>query len=149
MFPSPALRRSLTLLLAAPALVFAQAPSVNQSIDNVLGDHVAYEAAIRSLQKAVAEHDAAGVAALVNYPIRVSIGKRKTLVRDAKAFVAAYDKIVTPAIAEAIKTQKYDELMVNAQGVMFGSGQVWINGICSDKACTRSTPKVVTIQSAP
>lgn len=155
-----ACRTLSTLWLAAPLLAFAQAgappnpstgaptsASTNESIDRVLGEHAAYESVIKSFQAAVAQHDAPAAAALVQYPIRVTIGKRRATVRDAKAFVAAYDQIVTPAIAAAVRAQKYEELMVSAQGVMFGAGQVWINGICSDKACTRSTPRVVTIQN--
>ena len=42
--------------------------AVNQAIDEVLGDHVRYEAVIRQLQRAVAANDTAAVAALVNYP---------------------------------------------------------------------------------
>jgi hypothetical protein len=67
--------------------------------------------------------------------------------RDERAFVAAYDRIVTPAIAQAVTAQKYDEMLVSQQGLMFGSGEVWINGVCADRACAKSFPKVVTIQS--
>ena len=141
--------------LAATALIlfyslmstFAHAQGVNQSIDTVLGDHARYESAIRKFQASVAAHDAGAVAALVSYPLSTRVGGKARLVRTPAEFVKAYDSIVTPAIAGVITGQKYDELFVNAQGVMFGSGEVWINGVCADKACKSFVPKVVKIQA--
>ena len=57
-----------------------------------------------------------------------------------------YDKIVTPAIANAITQQKYSELMVNYKGVMFGNGEAWVNGICRDDACKNVDVRVVALQ---
>jgi len=52
---------------------FAQDQTTNQAIDENLGDHTKYEAVITTFQKAVADHDAAGVAALVQYPIGLKV----------------------------------------------------------------------------
>jgi len=131
------------------AVIPAHAQGVNQSLDTVLGGHAPYETVIRAFQAGVTAHDAAAVAALVRYPITVRAGGKKLVVRNAATFVRNYDAIVTPPIAQAITAQKYDELMVNGQGVMFGSGEAWINGVCLDAACKRVDPKVVTIQAAP
>ena len=67
-------------------------------------------------------------------------------VADADAFVRDYDRIMTPAIAEAIKRQKYSQLMVNYKGVMFGNGEAWVNGICKDEACKDVDVRVVALQ---
>jgi hypothetical protein len=137
---------SLALGLSA---ALAQDKAVNQSIDTVLGDHTKYEAVILALQKSVKAHDPASVAALVNYPIGVTIkGKKKTF-KAAKDFIASYDAFMTPDITSAVVKQKYADLLVNQQGVAFGAGQVWINGICKDNACKNFDVKVVTIQSGP
>lgn len=69
-------------------------------------------------------------------------------IRKAAAFVKNYDAIVTPAIAKVVEAQSYDSLFVNQQGLMFGNGEVWINGICKNKSCSEVEPKVVTIQKA-
>lgn len=121
--------------------------TVNDAIDRVLGDHAAYQTAFTQLQHAVAEHDAASVAALVDYPFTATLdGKRGTL-KDAAAFTAQYDRIVTPAIADAIAKQEYADLMVSAKGVMLGSGEVWLNGVCRDPACAAAQEvKVIAIQ---
>jgi ketosteroid isomerase-like protein len=146
---SPIAAAVFCLMLEMTAALAQDEKAVNRSIDTVLGDHARYQAAIGKLQTAVAAKDAAAVAALVSYPINVAVAGKKTVIKNADAFVQNYEKIVTPTIASAVTTQKYGELMVNAQGVMFGNGEVWLNGICLDKACKQSEPKVVTIQEAP
>ena len=120
--------------------------AVNQAIDEVLGDHVRYEAVIRQLQRAVAANDTAAVAALVNYPFVTVRDGESLRVADAEAFVREYDRIMTPPIAEAIKRQKYSQLMVNYKGVMFGNGEAWVNGICKDDACKNVDVRVVALQ---
>ena len=120
--------------------------AVNQAIDEVLGDHVRYEAVIRQLQRAVAANDTAAVAALVNYPFVTVRDGESLRVADAEAFVREYDRIMTPPIAEAIKRQKYSQLMVNYKGVMFGNGEAWVNGICKDDACKDVEVRVVALQ---
>lgn len=122
---------------------------VNASIDRVLGDHATYQAVIEAYQKAVTEGDEAAVAALVAYPIKVDLGGSKATIRDPAAFVRDYGRIVTPAIARAIAAQKYSELMVNGKGVMFGSGETWINGVCKQGSadCSEFEVKVVAIQA--
>ena len=120
--------------------------AVNQAIDEALGDHVRYEAVIRQLQQAVAANDAAAVAALVDYPFAIVRDGQPLKIADAEAFVREYDRIMTPAIAEAIKRQKYSQLMVNYKGVMFGNGEAWVNGICKDDACKEVDVRVVALQ---
>jgi len=122
--------------------------AVDAAIDKILGDHTKYQAVINAYQKAVADGDKEGVAALVDYPLAVTIDGKQTSIKDAADFVRNYDKIVTPAVAGVIKAQKYSELMVNGKGVMFGSGETWINGICKKGSadCSEFEVKVVAIQ---
>lgn len=142
----------------APAAEAAAAPApaapagdegsaqVNQSIEKVLGEPEVYEPAIRAFQKAVATHDAAAVAKMVDYPFNATIDGKRVKIKDAAAFVAAYDKIVTPAIAKVVSEQKYADLSVSGKGVMFGDGEAWINGICKDDECKAFDARVVAIQ---
>ena len=94
----------------------------------------------------MAAHDAVAVAALVDYPFTATIDGKRVVIDDAVSFAARYREIVTPAIATVIAGQRYADLMVNARGVMFGSGEAWLNGICSDAACKHFDVKVVAIQ---
>jgi predicted lipid-binding transport protein (Tim44 family) len=120
--------------------------AVNQAIDDLLGAHERYQAVIQQFQKAVADKDAATVASLVDYPFTATIEGQRVEIADREAFVQHYDEIVTAAIARAITEQKYSQLMVNYKGVMFGSGEAWINGICKDQACEKFDVRVVAIQ---
>ncbi|RYZ43454.1 MAG: hypothetical protein EOO71_03650 [Myxococcaceae bacterium] len=119
---------------------------VNARIDTVLGNPSKYEQAVASLQQAVSAHDASAVAAMVAYPFTANIGGKKVRIANAKAFIARYDAIVTPAIAQAITGQHYADLFVNAKGVMFGKGEAWLNGICKDSACKDVDVRVVALQ---
>ncbi|MET0893669.1 MAG: hypothetical protein ABWY01_08895 [Pseudoxanthomonas sp.] len=123
---------------------------VNAAIDKVLGDHGKYQAVIEAYQKAVASGDKAGVAALVRYPLEVTIEGSRTTIRDASAFAQQYDRIITPAIARAVTTQKYAELLVNQKGVMFGNGETWINGICKPGSadCSDFEVRIIAIQAS-
>lgn len=141
------LATSIALVWVVPA--GAQNETTNQSIDQLLGDHTKYEAVINALQKAVAAHDAAGVAELVSYPIGVSVNGKETHIKSAKAFAEHYDGIFTPSITKAVTDQKYEDLFVNYKGIMFGDGQVWINGICHDNACKEFDAKIIAIQEGP
>ncbi|WP_139093197.1 hypothetical protein [Pararhizobium polonicum] len=137
---------AMPFVLAGTTPVLADESGVNQSIDQLLGDHTKYRAVIVALQKAVAAHDASGVAALVDYPIGVAVNGKETNIKSAKVFAKHYDGIITPRIAKAITEQKYGDLFVNYKGVMFGDGQVWINGVCHDNECKNFDVKIETIQ---
>ncbi|MDB5562050.1 MAG: hypothetical protein JWN11_1468 [Hyphomicrobiales bacterium] len=144
--------RLLTLfafaVFAAVQPALADEASVNAAIDTVLGDHAQYQSVIEAFQQAVADGDAAGAAALVAYPITVKVNGKRTSISDEEAFVQDYDAIMTPNIVDAISNQDYGSLFVRDQGVMFGNGQAWLNGICRDNACDKFDVKVITIQEA-
>jgi hypothetical protein len=127
---------------AAPATLTA----LDKSIDLSVGDHVKVHQILIQLQAAVAKHDAATVASLVHYPIKVNPGKKPFAIKNEKAFIKDYDRIITHDIQDAILKQKYENLFVNSQGAMIGDGEVWITGFCRDKSCKQSDIKIGTIQ---
>ena len=47
----------------------------------------------------------------------------------------------------AVTGQTYENLFVNAEGVMFGNGQVWMGGVCTDDACSDFEVRIIAIQS--
>ncbi|MBN9684634.1 MULTISPECIES: hypothetical protein [unclassified Corallococcus] len=139
-------------MAAAPNVVTgapdAGSADVNARIQRILGEPAKYEQAFATFQKAVAAHDAKTVAALVAYPFTATVGGRKVKLPDAAAFVRHYDVIVTPAIAKVITRQRYADLFVNTDGVMFGQGEAWLNGVCKDDACKDFDVRVIAIQPA-
>lgn len=142
---------SVACLILLPCLAAAQntQAQIDQSIQNNVGDPAKFQRVFSDLQQAVAKHDAAA-AALVNYPITINPGTSYAIrIRTLQAFIANYDKIITPFIADIIEKQKYENLFVNYQGAMFGDGQVWISGYCVDRDCKASDIRIKTIQSTP
>jgi hypothetical protein len=143
-----------SLFLIATALLpvaLASAQTVthtdhDKSIDLSVGDHVRVQQILIALQQAVAKHNAPAVAALVHYPIKVNPGNRPFVVKNEKAFINDYDRIITHDIQDAIFKQKYENLFVNSEGAMIGDGEVWITGFCRDKSCKQSDIKIGTIQ---
>ena len=133
-------------LIAVPARAQTSLTELDKSIDLSVGNHVKVHQILTSLQQAVAKHDAATVASLVHYPIKVNPGKKPFTIKNEKAFIKDYDGILTHDIQDAILKQKYENLFVNSQGAMIGDGEVWITGFCRDKSCKQSDIKIGTIQ---
>jgi len=124
---------------------------MDEAIDGSQGDgaHERFKPFIQNFQKAVTEGDKKAVADVVSYPIVVDIGGKKTTVRKPEDFVRDYDRIMTPEIVDAVKQQKYADLMANSQGIMFHRGEIWISGICKDNSCKSYDIRVITIQQGP
>lgn len=122
---------------------------VNAAVDQLLGDHVAYQDTFARLQHSVGSGDKDGAAALVNYPIEVSVDGKNRKIKNAAEFVDLWDKIITPEINKVIVAQRYQDLFVNSEGIMFGSGEVWISEVCLNTACSKSTMGITKIQSRP
>ncbi|MFC7559144.1 hypothetical protein ACFQY3_09280 [Paenibacillus farraposensis] len=80
----------------------------------------------KALQKAVADNDKEKVANYILYPLRVNDSEKSLTIPNKKDFMAKYDQIFTDAIREALVNQKTDDLFVNYQGVMVGSGELWL-----------------------
>lgn len=137
---------ALAALAITPAIA-QTADDVNSSIERVLGDHAAYEEAFQAIQVAVAEEDAEAVAEWVAYPFSVTVDGEDYSVEGPEGFIERYDGIVTEEVKAAVVDQKYENLFVSADGVMFGDGQMWLNGICRDDACAESDVKIITIQT--
>lgn len=120
--------------------------SVTKDIESILGGNAhEYKSVFLALQKAVAAGDKDAVAQMILYPLEGAIDGKQTI-QDAGQFVRDYDKIVTPAIADAIARQKFADVMVNKNGIMFGNGQAWLTGICEDDACNKQSILVTTLQ---
>lgn len=123
---------------------------VNARIKDVLGGNPeAYHEVFDRLQKDMADGDKAGVAALVAYPLGVTVNGKPEKIHDARELVDNWDRIVTPEVRKAVADQQFSRLFVNDQGVMIGDGQVWITGICKDNACKHSDVRIIAIQQGP
>ena len=133
-------------LSVVPALAQSDADT-DAAIDSNLGNHALYRAAFDAIQKAVADDDKAAFAEWVSYPIKVTADGEEMSIGSPEQFVEHYDNILTDEIKAAITDQSWVDLFVNYQGIMFGNGQVWANGICRDDKCAAFDVKIITIQS--
>ncbi|HDS1597611.1 TPA: hypothetical protein QEL30_002448 [Stenotrophomonas maltophilia] len=130
---------------AAPAVPEAEAPAedARARIESLLGDAAQFEKVFNAFKAAVVGGDRAAVVEQVRFPLNISDGKKIT---GPGEFQRNYEKIITPAVVKAVSGQDFGKVFVNQQGVMIGSGQVWLNGQCLDQACTKIEVKVITIQ---
>lgn len=130
---------------SAPAAPAAEAPAedARARIETLLGDAAQFEKVFNAFKAAVVGGDRAAVFEEVRFPLNVGGGKKIT---GPGEFQRNYEKIITPAVVKAVSEQDFGKVFVNQQGVMIGSGQVWLNGQCLDQACTKTEVKVITIQ---
>lgn len=128
---------------AATAPADAPTEDARARIESVLGDAAQYEKVFNAFKTAVVGGDRAAVVEEVRFPLNISGGKKIT---GPGEFQRNYEKIITPAVVKAVTEQDFGKVFVNQQGVMIGDGQVWLNGQCLDKACTKTEVKVITIQ---
>ncbi|NML27839.1 hypothetical protein [Zoogloea dura] len=99
----------------------------------------------QKLQAAVAAGQPATVADLVSFPLRVNEEHRKPRYVSRARFVASYSKVFTPHVRAVVVAQDPQTLFQNASGAMFGNGEVWLAGVCSNTACTHSKVLVTAV----
>ncbi|MGW8959369.1 hypothetical protein [Paenibacillus sp. NPDC055715] len=122
---------------SAPATSSDASQDASSSPESVNPSHNPFEVAgiqdpnaflntFKALQKAVADNDKEKVANYIFYPLRVNDSEKELTISNKKEFIAKYDQMFTDAIREALVNQKTDDLFVNYQGVMVGSGELWL-----------------------
>lgn len=136
----------LALLFVTPVLA-QTVDDVNATIDQEIGDHSLFETAFADLQGAVADGNAAAVAQYVDFTTPITVDGKEESFADEADFAKAYHRLFTKRVVKAVTEQDYASLFVNSEGVMFGSGELWLNGECTDAAC--STIRVVIIAINP
>lgn len=135
------------VLVAAPALAQTD-EDVTAAINLNFGDAEPFVEAFDAIQAAVADDDAEAFAQWVSYPFEVTVDGEAYVFDEPAGVVEHYESMMTEEIKTAILEQQYKDLFVNAEGVMFGDGQVWLSGICKDEACAAFDVRIVTVQSA-
>ncbi|MFN8065738.1 MAG: hypothetical protein U0P82_13160 [Vicinamibacterales bacterium] len=143
--------RAVALFVAFVAALSAAAPAGAQeaSLDVRLADvaGVRQDAALAfydTLRKAVGQDNRQAACGMVAYPLPHATG----VVKDAPDCVARYESLFTIPVRRAIGKQRFAEVFVNEQGVMFGVGELWFAGRCAKKPCTDAADlRVTTINS--
>lgn len=137
---------SLALLAATPA--FAQtAADVDGQIDTLLGSHQAYADGIQAIQDALANHDVDKLAGYISYGETIKVNGEDVVIADYDDLTARFDSLFNDKVVQAVTGQKYETLFVNADGIMFGDGQLWLNGECDDDACEFPFVTIIAINN--
>lgn len=137
---------AVLLLAASPA--FAQtADEVNQQIDALLGPHEIYETAIATIEDALAEHDVTAVAGYIAFGEPIKVNGEDVVIADETDLTARFDELFPEKVVTAVVGQDYAKLLVNADGIMFGDGELWISGICDDDACEFPFVNIIAINN--
>lgn len=97
-------------------------------------DATRVHAVIAELQADVARGDSRAVAARVRFPLRLNSGGGVTVIPDATTFIADFDQIFSPEIRAALAKCPRSALYSSPQGVMIGSGDLWIAPAVSGNA---------------
>ncbi len=128
---------------AAPADAASASGDMDARLDLLFGEHAPYRAFLQQLQGAVAADERQRVATLVSYPLKVKLDGQVVHLRTAQQFLSHYDELLPPATRALIAAQSYEQLFVNGDGVMIGSGQLWFSGVCNDERCGRRIVKII------
>ncbi len=74
---------------------------------------------------AVKQGDKESVAALISYPIKVTLAGKKQRIGSAKELLANYDRIFHAEFQRAIVNAVPRHMFARDQGIMLGGGEVW------------------------
>lgn len=107
------------------------------------------------LKRSVKASDRKGLAAVVNYPLSVSLGGTAMTISRPEQFLKHYSEILTPKVEAAIANQKPENLFANDGGIMIGDGEVWFrcpDGLLTKRengsyACDDGDIRIVTINN--
>lgn len=101
----------------------------------------AAETFFTAVRKALGTSDRQAACRLVSFPLQQPDG----VVQDAAGCEQRYDAIFTIAVRKAVGTQLFEELFVNADGVMVGNGELWFAAQCRDSSCAEPDLRITAI----
>ncbi len=100
--------------------------------------------AFDALQNGVRAGDPGPVADLVAYPLRINHANgTRDVIDNLVQLVTRFSALFGGKMREIILAQRFDDLAVSAHGIMFGTGDLWLSGICDKPGC--SDPRIAII----
>ncbi|MCX8955963.1 hypothetical protein [Erwinia psidii] len=140
---------AMLLTLSLSLTVFAGSDNETDArLDTLMGlnSHEQYHNVFNKLQKAVKEKEA--VAAMVDYPLTVTVSHKAIDIADNRALIKVYDKIFTNRLVKIILDQRYADLFAKETGVMVGPhGELWFSGLCTVNDCSKFDIKIMQINN--
>ena len=148
------MRRLISSLISVVAVAFASLPACAASeeevfarIESLHGDAEGFGEAFGLLQQAMMFGDPVTVADLAAYPLQVAANGEVYDVLAPEDLVDNYDSLVSAETQDIVANQDYDDLFVNSDGVMFGTGELWMALVCTDDSCSESHWRIITINN--
>jgi hypothetical protein len=83
--------------------------------------------AAQKFQAAVIAGDQEAVAALILYPIDITVDQKRLRIKDRRALALNWERIFSSSYREAVAQAVPRAMFANEQGIMLGSGQAWFN----------------------
>ncbi len=87
---------------------------------------------LNNFQLALRSNDTSRVGGFLGYPQVYSFDCEDIVISSKEEFQKYYDLIITSDIREMILAQDYDSLLRNWQGILLGSGEVWLITSCTE-----------------
>ena len=84
------------------------------------------------LKTRVFSGDSVGISETIRYPIAVG----SNAIASADEFVANYDMIFNDKVMAALTNTNEEDLVLMADGVRVGHGEIWFNLFCMDETCS-------------
>ncbi|WP_426227816.1 hypothetical protein [Pararhizobium sp. DWP3-4] len=145
--------RTLALLLSATLAFFPMSAAaqsdedVYNRIESLHGNAGDLSEPLLSLVEAMGNSDAATIAGLAEYPLRVAANGESYEIQNADDFIENFDTLVTQDTRDAVAGQTFAKLFVNSDGVMLADGAVWMSNVCDNGDCSSSHWAVISINN--
>lgn len=147
-------RLHIAALLLSATLAFSPMTAAAQSdeevynrIESLHGNAGDLNEPLLSLVEAMGNSDAATIAGLADYPLRVAANGESYEIQNADDFIENFDTLVTQDTRDAVAGQTYSQLFVNSDGVMLADGAVWMSNVCDNGDCSSSHWAVISINN--
>ncbi|NDV13699.1 hypothetical protein [Crenobacter caeni] len=131
----------LSLFMAGPVLAEPVGPSGFTRAE--------IAAFAREVQGALERHDTRRLAHLSQWPLRVNVAPGKVRLVGRSALPREFGRVFSPALIAKVRAQEADTLFENADGVMFGDGELWAHGVCEDRVCRRARLLLFAVNPPP
>jgi hypothetical protein len=142
-----ALLLSATLAFSPIAAAAQSDEEVHNRIESLHGNAGDLSEPLLSLVEAMGNSDAATIAGLAEYPLRVAANGESYEIQSADDFIENFDTLVTQDTRDAVAGQTYGQLFVNSDGVMLADGAVWMSNVCDNGDCSSSHWAVIAINN--
>lgn len=92
-----------------------------------IADAKGYLAFDRELRAALTKQDTLAMAFLVKYPLRINEDRGSYSLNDPAALQSHFQEAFPASVRAAVMDQKPEGFFCNAEGVMYGHGDVWVD----------------------